>query len=239
MELKTIMLRTLFTYFFILILLRLMGKRELAKMSVFDVVISIMLAEMAVLAIEDVEKPAYFFYLPMAGIGFLEIVMAILTLKSRRVRQWVEGSPTVLIENGQIREQALKENRINLDDLLIQLRQKNISHLADVEFAILEPTGELSVFPKREKQPVTKEDLHIAADSAVFPVRYDGLPLPLIMDGKVREDNLQRIGQNTFWLKKEIRKRGIREFREVFFCSIDSQGRLHIDKKDQQKPHPP
>ncbi len=239
MELMTILLRTLFTYFFMLLLLRLMGKRELAKMSVFDVVISIMLAEMAVLAIEDVEKPAYYFYLPMIGIGLLEIGMAFLSLKSRRMRTWIEGSPSVLIENGQIREQALRQNRINLDDLLIQLRQKNISHLADVEFAILEPTGELSVFPKREKQPVTKEELGVTAARPTVPVAHDGLPLPLIMDGKVQEDNLARIGQNTFWLKKEIRKQGIREFKEVFFCSIDSQGRLYIDKKDKPKPRRP
>ncbi|UFJ39012.1 DUF421 domain-containing protein [Brevibacillus humidisoli] len=236
MDLTTILLRTLLTYFFILLLLRLMGKRELGKMSVFDVVISIMLAEMAVLAIEEAKQPVIHFYLPMIAIGLLEIGMATLSLKSRRVRDWIEGSPSVLIENGEIREHALRQNRINLDDLLIQLRQKNISHLADVEFAILEPTGELSVFPKREKQPVTREDLQLSSEEPVSPVTYNGLPIPLILDGKVREDALKLIGQNTFWLKQEIRKRGIREFKEISFCSLDSQGRLFIDKKDKTYP---
>ncbi|MBO8163864.1 MAG: DUF421 domain-containing protein [Brevibacillus sp.] len=234
----TILLRTLFTYFFILLLLRLMGKRELGKMSVFDVVISIMLAEMAVLAIEEAQKAAINFYLPMIAIGLLEIGMAFLSLKSRRIRNWLEGSPSVLIENGQIREHELRKNRINLDDLLIQLRQKNISNLADVEFAILEPTGELSVFPKKEgQQSMPSDDLKETPEVPVSTVAYSGLPIPLILDGKVREDALKQIGKNTFWLKQQIHNRGIREFREISYCSYDSEGRLYIDKKDKPRPN--
>lgn len=232
MELITILMRTLFTYFFLLVLLRLMGKRELGKLSVFDVVISIMLAELASLGIENVDKPAMYFYLPMGLICLLEIGLAYFSLKSKKVRDVVDGSADLIIENGEIREDAMRRNRLSLDDLMVHLRQKNIKNLADVEFAILEPTGQMSVFPKVEKHPVTKEDLGISAPKPASGVTFTGLPIPLIMDGKIRDEALRKIGQNTFWLKKEIRKHGIKDVKQVSFCSIDSQGNLYIDKKD-------
>lgn len=236
MELVTILLRTLFTYFFILLLLRLMGKRELGKLSVFDVVISIMLAEMAVLAIEEVKEPMMYFFLPMALIALLEIAFAYFSLKSKKLRDMVDGSAELIIENGEIREEAMKRNRMNLDDLMVHLRQKNIKNLADVEFAILEPTGEMSVFPKQEKQPLTRGDLKLPKQKPVSTVTYTGLPIPLILDGKIRDEALQRIGQNKLWLKQMIRKHGIKKVEEVSFCSIDNLGNIFIDKKD--KPHP-
>lgn len=235
MELITILLRTLFTYFFLLVLLRLMGKRELGKLSVFDVVISIMLAEMAVLAIDQVDRPAIHFYLPMIVIGLLEIAMAYFSLKSKKFRDVIDGSADLIIENGQIREEAMRRNRLNLDDLMVHLRQKNINNLADVEFAILEPTGQMSVFPKESKHPVTREDLRLHPPGQVSPVTFQGLPIPLIMDGAIREEALRKIGQNKFWLKKEIRKHGIKDVKEISFCSIDSHGVLFIDRKDKPR----
>jgi uncharacterized membrane protein YcaP (DUF421 family) len=235
-QLSTILLRTLFTYFFLLLLLRMMGKRELGKLSVFDVVISIMLAEMAVLAIEEVDKPAIRFYVPMLLIGILEIGMAFLSMKSKKFRDIVDGSAELIIEHGQIREEAMRRNRMNLDDLMVHLRQKNIDNVADVEFAVLEPTGKMSVFPKQGKNPVTRDDLHLKPEQPVSQVRYTGLPIPLIMDGKIRDEALRKIGQNKFWLKQEIRKHGIKDIKNISFCSIDSRGILYIDLKDNPRP---
>jgi len=235
MEMSTMLLRTLFTYFFILVLLRLMGKRELGKLSVFDMVISIMLAEMAVLAIEDVREPAITFYLPMLLIAILEIVMAFITLKSKKLRDVVDGKSEVLIERGQIREDVLRRNRLNYDDLLVHLRQKNINNLADVEFAILEPTGQMSVFPKNEKSPVSREDLQAASGTAPAKVKANGLPVTLVMDGKIMEDSLRKLGQTKFWLFKELRKHGVKHVKDVSFCNIDHNGRLFVDLKDQTR----
>lgn len=236
MELTTILMRTLFTYFFILILLRIMGKRELGKLSVFDVVISIMLAEMAVLAIDEVDKPAMYFYLPMVLITLMEVGMAYLSMKSKKIRDIVDGSAEVIIENGHIREETMRRNRINMDDLMVGLRQKEIKNLADVEFAVLEPTGEMSVFRKNEAE--CSEDDSTSVKNHVSRVNYTGLPIPLILDGEVRKVALQKIGQNEFWLKKELRKHGIKHIKDVSFCSIDEHGMLFIDKKDQSKPRP-
>lgn len=236
MELFTILMRTLFTYFFLLLLLRTMGKRELGKLSVFDVVISIMLAEMAVLAIEQVDEKAINFYIPMLFIALLEIFMSLISLKSKKFRDFVEGSADLIIENGEIREGALKRNRLNLDDLLIHLRQKNINNIADVEFAILEPTGNMSVFPKAAKRPVTPEDLGLSNGKPVPSMTYDGLPIPLIMDGEIREEALRKIGQNKLWLKRMIRKHGIKDVKDVSFCSVDGRGLIFIDVKDKPGP---
>ncbi|WP_139490333.1 DUF421 domain-containing protein [Brevibacillus dissolubilis] len=236
-DMSTIVLRTLFTYFFLLLLLRMMGKRELGKLSVFDVVISIMLAEMATLAIDQVERPALHFYVPMALLMALEIMMAWLSMRSKKVRDIVDGSAEIIIENGEIREAAMRRNRLNLDDLMVHLRQKNIKSIADVEFALLEPTGQMSVFPKPAKEPLTREDVGInpIAQGEEHLLSYKGLPIPLIMDGAVREEALTKIDKNKFWLKQQIRKHGIRDIKEISFCSIDEQGRLFIDKKDKPR----
>ncbi|MCM3141757.1 DUF421 domain-containing protein [Brevibacillus sp. MER 51] len=228
-----VLLRTLFSYFFLLILVRLMGKRELGKLSVFDVVISIMLAEMAALAIEDVDKPALRFYLPMLLIALLEVAFAYLSLKSKKFRDTVDGSADLIIENGQIREHAMRRNRLNMDDLMVHLRQKDVKNIADVEFALLEPTGQMSVFLKEQKEKVSREDLALMEKPQVGPVSYKGLPIPLILDGKVRTEALNKIGQNELWLKREIRKYGIKDIREVSFCSIDERGIMYLDKKDK------
>lgn len=233
MEMVTILGRTMLTYFFLLVLLRLMGKRELGKLSVFDVVISIMLAEMAVLAIEETNKPALHFFIPMILIALLELAMAWLSLKSKRLRDTMVGSAEVIIEHGQIREEAMRRNRLSLDDLMVHLRQKNIKNLADVEFAVLEPTGQMSVFPREQVQPVTREDLNLKPKPPVAPVTYQGLPIPLILDGKIRDEALEKIGQNKFWLIRELRKRGIKAVKDVSFCSLDERGILYIDKKDK------
>ncbi|CAM3495738.1 DUF421 domain-containing protein [Brevibacillus invocatus] len=231
-HLTGLLLRTLFSYFFILVLLRLMGKRELGKMSVFDVVISIMLAEMAALSIEESNTPLIQFYLPMLLIGLLEITFAYLSLKSKKIRDIVDGSADMIIENGQIREDAMRRNRLNMDDLMVHLRQKNVKSIADVEIAMLEPTGQMSVFLKHDQETLTKGDLGIKPAQPVQSVTYKGLPIPLILDGKVRPEGLQKIGQNELWLKREIRKYGIKEIRDVSFCSIDDQGIVYLDKKD-------
>jgi uncharacterized membrane protein YcaP (DUF421 family) len=228
-----VLLRTLFSYFFLLILVRLMGKRELGKLSVFDVVISIMLAEMAALAIEDVDKPALRFYLPMLLIALLEVAFAYVSLKSKKFRDTVDGSADLIIENGQIREQAMRRNRLNMDDLMVHLRQKDVKNIADVEFAVLEPTGQMSVFLKEQKDKITREDLSLMSKPQVGPVSYKGLPIPLILDGKVRTEALNKIGQNQLWLKREIRKYGIKDIREISFCSIDERGIMYLDKKDK------
>ncbi|MBO8172615.1 MAG: DUF421 domain-containing protein [Bacillaceae bacterium] len=233
MEYSTMIFRTFFLYFFILVVVRLMGKREIAKLSVIDLVVSIMIAEIAVLAIEDPSKPLLFELIPIVLLMVIQVVMAWLSLKSVKIRQLLDGTPTVLIANGKINDKEMAKLRYNFDDLLTQLREKDIKNVADVEFAILETSGKLSVFPKEKKTPVTREDLNIESgsesSSSAINVKY---PMPVIMDGKVMDNHLEQIGKTRFWLKNQVQRYHVKDFKDISFASVDEQGNVYVDLKD-------
>src|SRR5690625_1290972 len=151
MEFGTIIVRTVVVYFYLLMTLRLMGKREIGELSVLDFVVAIMFAEFAVISIEDLSKPLSVTFIPIFVLLIIQVLLAFLSLKFPRFREFIDGKPSFLIKHGKINEKEMKKQRYNSDDLLMQIRDKNIKDVADVEFAILEPTGELSVFPKKEK----------------------------------------------------------------------------------------
>lgn len=224
MEMLTLFLRTVAVYIIVFVILRVMGKREIGKLSVFDLVISIMIAEIAVFVLEDVGKPMLQGILPMATLMIVQLTIAFLSLKSRTVRRLFEGEPSYIIKNGKIDREEMRRHRYNLDDLLLQLRQSKVMDVADVEFAILENSGKLTVVEKKEKEAKPPAEPGTS-------IRYEGLPLPLIMDGKVQDMNLEKIGKTRFWLKNELQSRGAKEFKDVFFCSIDHRGNLFLDKK--------
>ncbi|MGG1555722.1 DUF421 domain-containing protein [Paenibacillus ferrarius] len=225
MDILTIFLRTVLIYFVVFLMLRIMGKREIGKLSLFDLVISIMVAEIAVFVLEDAHKPLLSGLVPMATLVLIQVLIAYITLKSRTLRVLFDGKPSVLIHKGNLNREEMRKHRYNLDDLMLQLRQNKIMNVADVEFAILEPSGKLSVVEKEMKERTAEDDKMKAA------IRYEGLPLPLIMDGKVQDENLEKIGQNRFWLKNQLQSKGARDFKEVFYCSIDHRGRMFLDRK--------
>jgi uncharacterized membrane protein YcaP (DUF421 family) len=232
----TVFLRTVLIYVAVYAVLRMMGKREIGKLSLFDLVISIMIAEIAVFVLEDVNRPMLDGLLPMFTLVAIQMALAYLGLKSQKLRGWIDGKPSVLIEKGKLNRDEMAKQRYNLSDLLLQLRENKIVNVADVEFAILEPSGKLTTVTK-EQAGTAGPDADGADAAKPGPVsapphfRYEGLPLPLIMDGKVQDDNLEKLGKTRFWLKNEIQAKGARGFKDVFFCSIDHRGKLFLDKK--------
>jgi len=212
-------------YFFVLVSLRLMGKREIGKLSVFDLVVSIMMAEIAVMVIEDTKIPIMNGIVPILALMLTQIILSYIALKSKKVRDLVEGKPALLIEDGLIKEGEMKKQRYTIDDLLLQLREKNINNVADVEFAILETSGKLSVFPKPEQLPVTKGDLNIKGE------KYLGLPVPLIADGRILSKNLTKVKKDQKWLEKKLAKKGYK-ITDVYFASLDHKGELFLDPQD-------
>ncbi len=227
----SLFLRTLFIYFFILVMIRLMGAREIAKLTVFDLVVSIMIAEMGSVVVEQ-KKPLMDAVIPIATLVLTQVLLAYVFMKSKRIRDFVDGKPAVLIANGNIQEEAMAKHRYNLDDLLSQLRENQIFDISEVEMAVLEPSGKLNVLPKPGKQSLRREDVNL-------DLPEDGLAIPLIMDGRVLDKNLENIGLNRFWLKDQVRAKGCKDFKEVFFASIDRQGNLRVDPRDrEQHPHP-
>lgn len=238
--------RTILMYFIVYGAIRLMGKREIGKLSMFDLVVSIMLAEIAAFVIEDTNKPLFHGIVPMLTVLVVQIVMAFLSLKSRKLRLMIDGKPTVLISKGTLHRDEMRKQRYNLDDLLLQLREQNIDSIGEVEFAILETTGKLTVFPKDQSSSSgnnasgkdgTINSIQKARKEKVDGfqnIKYEGLPLPLIMDGKVQDQNLELIQKTRFWLKNQMQGKGILDFKDVFLCSIDHNGKVYVSLKDEK-----
>lgn len=218
MELYTIVIRTLVIYFVILIVFRLMGKREIGQLSIVDFVISLMLAELAVMTVENVEVPILHQLVPMFLLMSIQISLAYISLKSQGLRKLIDGKPSVIIRQGKIDEKEMRKQRYNFDDLMLQLRQKDIQYMSDVEFAILEASGDLSVIRKDPHPPIEGKPSF--------------LPLPLILDGKLQHEHLKEIGQSERWLRKELRNLGYYEVEKISFCSLNRDHSFFIGEKE-------
>ena len=218
--------RTIFTYFFVLVALRVMGKREIGKLSIFDLVVSIMIAEISAVSLQDTKLPIWHGAFVIVMLVLLQIGVAFLSLKSRRMHDLIEGKATVLIAKGKINDSEMKRTRYSMNDLLMQLREKNISRVADVEFAILETSGKLSVFPKAEKQPVTPSDLSVVTS----PLE---MATSLIVDGQIDYDKLTAIQKSPRWLLEQLTMLGYHSPQEVFYAGWDGKT-LHVDRLDNK-----
>jgi uncharacterized membrane protein YcaP (DUF421 family) len=214
-EYLIIVVRTLFLYAVILLIFRLMGKREIGELSVLDLVVYIMIAELAVVAIETPDSNLIKNVLPMLLLMVVQIVLAIFSLKSKKFRDVVDGKPTIIINKGKIDENAMRKQRYNFDDLLLQLREKDIAKISDVEFAILESSGTLSVFERNDS-------------------KEGGITIPLIIDGRIQKTNLETIDKSEFWLRQELRKEGYKEISKISFCSYEN-GQFYVDLFDERK----
>ncbi|QAY68283.1 DUF421 domain-containing protein [Paenibacillus protaetiae] len=225
-------MRTLLIYLVVFLVMRFMGKREIGKLSVFDLVISVMIAEIAVFIIEDTKRPIWEGILPMVILLVVQIGISLLILKNRTIRKVFDGKPSIIIAKGKLDREVMKKQRYNLDDLLLQLRENNIQNVADVEFAILETSGKLSVIEKDSadgKQDEKKEEGKSGDVAIPSKYRFEILPIPLIMDGKVQDENLQKLEKTRFWLKNVLQEKGVHDFKDVFLCTIDYKGKLFVD----------
>lgn len=226
MDLWMLVLRTVLVYFIVFIVLRLMGKREIGKLSVFDLVISVIIADIAVVIIEDSEKSVVEGILPIAVLVVIQISTAYVMMKSERLRHLFDGKPSILIENGRINWKEMRRQRYTLDDLLLQTRLQNVTDLSKVKFAILETNGNLSVMEKNEQ------------DSSMNAAQnHERLfPLPLIKDGIVQKKHLQKIGKDEAWLRQVVKSRGGKSFDEVLYCSLTTEGNIFLQLKQLQEP---
>jgi len=236
-------IRTVAMYFLILLIIRLMGKREIGKQSVFDLVIFVMMADLSVMAIEDTKRPFTNALVPMLTLLLVQVSLAWIALKSRRVRLLFDGKPTVLVERGQINREAMRKQRYSLDDLMQQIRENSIATVDDVDFAVLEPSGKLSVIKKETaaaqsnggQLPSDPNKLQSSQLPKPFPkhFRFETLPVPLVMDGKLMKDNLEHLEKDRFWLNNQLKSRGITDLSQVFLCTIDHKGSLYINTQSK------
>lgn len=223
-EIWAIFLRTVFVYFLIFLMMRLMGKREVGKLSTFDLVVSFMIADISSIALEELDRSLWVGLVPIFTIVALQVLLSFVFLKFGQIRRWVEGKPSIIINKGKIDKEAMAKTRYNIDDLLMQLREKSISDIRDVEYAILETSGKLSVFQKNSENELSKENISSLREETPFR-----LPLPLVMEGKVLPNELKKMGKDDRWLKRQLKKQGIDDIRNVFYASVNQQGEFYID----------
>lgn len=215
MHLINLGLRVVFLYLIILVVLRVMGKKELGQLSMVDFVVSIMIAELAIMAIENPYIAMIHNIYPMIVLMIIQVILSYLTLKFKKFRDLVDGEPIMIIVDGKINEKAMRRNRYNFDDLLLQLRQNNVRYISEVEYAILETNGKLSVLTKETgKKHMT---------------------LPLILDGEIQYKNLDRIQKNEEWLREQLVNNQLHSLSDISFCSWENEDLyydLYNDKED-------
>lgn len=219
-------IRSLILFTVIVIGLRLMGKRQIGKLQPYELVVVILLADLAAIPMADTGIPFVRGLAPILVLLVAQVVLSYVSLKSEKARGIICGTPSVLIENGKIVEKEMSRLRYNINDLLEQLRSMNMPNIADVEFAILETSGQLSVIPKSQKRPVVPADLNL-------PTKYEGLPVTLIIDGYVFPKNLAKINLTEEWLKSELQKFNINSYKDVLFASLDQEGKLFYQVKSK------
>ncbi len=221
-----IIIRTLILYIAVVIVMRIMGKQEIGQLQPFELVVALMIADLAAIPMQNTGVPLLSGIIPIIILMVAQVALSYISMKSLKARGVICGKPSVVVANGKLVEQELRYLRYNVNDLLEQLRSKNYPNLSDVEFAIVETNGQLSVIPKSQKRALQPEDLQINT-------QYEGMPLSVIIDGQLNEQNLRRVNLTREWLRTELLKFGIDDFKKVFFASLDTAGKLFYQLKNK------
>jgi uncharacterized membrane protein YcaP (DUF421 family) len=205
-----------------------MGRKIISQMTFFDFVVAITIGAVAAVQALGKENSILGTITSMLTFTILVLITDYLHIKSLFFRKLVDAKPVMIIENGKIVDANMKRARYNLNDLMMRLREKDIFNIADVEFAVMETDGELSVLPKSDKRPATPSDLKI-------PVKYTGLTRDLIVDGNVLTDNLKYVNLDEKWLNDQLCRQGITNISDVFYAGLDSSNNIYVSKKQQIK----
>lgn len=219
--------RSIVLYIIVLIVMRLMGKREIGQLQPFELAISIMIADLASIPMTDTGVPIFNGIIPILGLLIMHLLISLINLKSSRAREIICGRPSILIYRGKINEKTLRKERFTINELEERLRGNNVINLGDVEYAILETSGQVTVIQKPNKRNTIPQDFNIIPE-------YEGIPYDLVVDGKIMSENLKAIGKNYNWLKKQVEKFNIRP-EEALVVTIDGKGQIFCQRKEEKK----
>ena len=206
-----ILFRTFIFYFIILISYKLMGKREVGELGIFDFVISMLMSQIVAISIENYKDPILYAFFPVILLVFLQIILSKLSVKNKKIRKFVEGKESIIIKNGVLSIKEMIKQRYTIDDLLMQLRDKNIRTIEEVQYAVLETNGKLSVFKNDDK------------DNKIFP-------LPIIVDGCINYDNIRIINKDKNWVYKKLNEKKLK-LEDVFYSFVKGN-EVYIIKKN-------
>ncbi len=213
MEYLKIILRMSFFYFFIILIYRLMGKREVGQLGIVDLIVSILIAELVAISVEDINKSILSSVIPIICVVILQIFLSYTSLKSGTIRNILDGSPTFIIKNGQVNYKEMVKQKYNLDDLLTQLREKGYRSIEEIEYAILENNGKLSVFGYNNKKNTTP------------------LPMPIILDGKVQQDVVNKLNKENNFISKILNEKKLK-LEDIFYAFYKDNNVFIIEYKD-------
>lgn len=219
-------IRAIVLYILVLVVMRLMGKREIGQLQPFELAIAIMIADLASIPMTDTGIPIFKGIIPILGLLCMHLIISVINLKSIKLRELICGKPSILIYRGKIDEQVLEKERFTINELQERLRGNNIVNIGDVEYAILETSGEVTVIQKPNKRTTIPEDFNIEPE-------YEGIPYDLVIDGVVMEDNLKKIGKNYEWLKKQVEKFNMKP-EEALIITIDGKNQFFCQKREKK-----
>ncbi len=220
-------IRTIVLYILVLIVMRLMGKREIGQLQPFELAISIMIADLASIPMSDNGIPISNGIIPILGLLVMHLVISMINMKSMKSRAVLCGKPTILIYRGRIDEKALKKERFTLNELQERLRGNNIVNIGDVEYAILETSGQVTVIQKPNKRTTIPEDFNIMPE-------YEGITYDLVVDGKIMKENLKQIQKEEDWLRKQVAKFNI-NIEDALIVTYDGKGQIFCQEKEQKR----
>ena len=219
--------RAIILYIIVLIVMRFMGKREIGQLQPFELAIAIMIADLASIPMTESGIPISSGISAIMGLLVSHLVISLINIKSIKAREIICGKPRILIYRGKIDENALIKERFTLNELQERLRDRNVTNISDVEYAILETSGQVTVIQKPNKRQTIPEDFGIMPE-------YEGLPYDLVVDGIIMEQNLKELGKDYNWLEKEVRKFGYLP-EDALLVTIDGKGQFFCQKKDKKQ----
>lgn len=222
-----IIIRTLILYSAVIFSLRIMGKRQIGELQPSELVVAIMISDVATVPMQSIDIPLLSGIIPVLSLLFAEIFTSFLSIKFIPFRKFIMGKPSIIVYNGVICESELLRQRFNLSDLLEELRLQGCFDISDVYVAVLETSGKLSVIPRDNARSVTVGDLNLQ------DVRKEGLPCTVIIDGKLDQDELDRSEKTKLWVESEIKRRGAKSVNDVFIASIDAEGEMFMQLKEK------
>lgn len=213
MDILMIFIRTIFFYFFIFIVYRIMGKREVGQLGIIDLIVSILIAELVVISIENYDNNIFLSIVPILTLLVLQVTLAYFSLRKPKFRIFLDGNPSIMIQNGKVNYKEMMKQKYNLDDLLVQLRDKGYRSIEEIEYAILENSGTLSVFPYPKDKKKTP------------------LPLPVILDSHIQTETLKRLNKDETWVLNLLKKKNI-ELENVFYAFYKDNNIFIIQDSD-------
>ncbi len=222
------LIRTIILYLLIITGIRLMGKRQVGELEPSELVLSLIIADLAAVPMQDFGIPLLTGIVPILTLLSLTMILSVLTMKSTRFRTLMCGRPSVIIHKGKIDQGEMRRNRLTVDELLEELRAQGYAGPAGIEYAILETNGQLSILPWEREKPPTQSQLGLEAEET-------GLPLVLISDGRLLARNLAARGYDGVWLQKQLSKHGLKEPGQVFLMTVDEAGGVYLAPRAEQE----